>query len=57
MKKKFWVSFVKYAGVEVEAENENEAEEIANQIDESEYEHDQIFGDAWQFSNAEQIED
>lgn len=57
MKKKFWVSMVKYAGVEIEAEDEEQASEIAKAMDESQYEFDQFNENEWQLFGVEEIED
>ena len=53
---KYWVVLEKFAGMEVEADSEKEAENIAYNADESEYE----FGfeqDRWIVTNVEEIEE
>lgn len=52
---KYWVTFSKYAGAQVEADNAEGAMEKAGELDESEYEFNQIFGDDWRVENAEEI--
>lgn len=55
---KYWVSFVKYTGVTVEADTEEEAERLALEVPESKYEYDNmIFGDKWQLSSVEYSEE
>ena len=46
---KYWVVLEKFAGMEVEADSEKEAEDIAYDADESEYE--------WIVTNVEEIEE
>ena len=53
---KYWVSLTKYAGVEVEAKNEEEAKAVALLLDERFYEFPSTEEDAWQAENAERIE-
>ena len=51
---KYWVVLEKFAGIEVEADSEKEAERIAYRADESEYE----FGfqqNRWFVTNVEEI--
>ena len=53
---KYWVTLEKFAGMEVEADSEKEAENIAYEADESEYE----FGfeqNRWVVTNVEEIEE
>lgn len=53
---KYWVSLQKFAGMEIEADSEEEAEEIASNADESEYE----FGfeqNEWVVTSVEEIEE
>lgn len=53
---KYWVSLQKFAGMEIEAGSEKEAENIAYEADESEYE----FGfeqNEWIITNVEEIEE
>lgn len=53
---KYWVTFQKFAGVEVEADSELEAEVLAQEIDESEYEFPQVDSNRWQLTNIEKQE-
>lgn len=53
---KYWVSLQKFAGMEIEANSQEEAEEIASEADESKYE----FGfeqNEWIITNVEEIEE
>lgn len=53
---KYWVSLQKFAGMEIEADSQKEAEEIADKAEESEYE----FGfeqNEWIITNVEEIEE
>lgn len=52
---KYWVVLEKFAGMEVEADSEKEAENIAYEADESEYEFG-FEGDMWVITNVEEIE-
>lgn len=54
MKKKYWVVMVKYSGIQVEAEDEAEAEQIALDIDDEYY--NKKAGE-WEFMSAEVFED
>ena len=54
---KYWVSFGKFAGVEVEALDENDAKELAENIPESEYEYPQGSENEWFVLEAEELED
>ena len=53
---KYWVSLQKFAGMEIEADGEEEAEEIACNAEESEYEFG-FEGDEWVVTNVEEIEE
>jgi predicted RNase H-like HicB family nuclease len=55
--KTWWVSFVKYAGVSVQADTEEEAEAKGLQVPESEYEYDQINEDEWELNAVTEYED
>lgn len=53
---KYWVSLQKFAGMEIEANSQKEAEKIASEADESKYE----FGfeqNEWIITNVEEIEE
>ena len=53
---KYWVVLEKFAGMEIEADSEKEAEAIAREADESQYE----FGfeqNRWVITNVEEIEE
>ena len=53
---KYWVSVIKYAGVEVEANSSEEALNKAESVPESEYEYFPNM-EGWLFENAELVED
>lgn len=53
--KLYWVVLRKSAGVAVRAKDDEEAELIASEMDESEYEYDQFYGDEWAIDNVEEI--
>lgn len=53
---KYWVSLQKFAGMEIEANSQEEAEKIASEADETDYE----FGfeqNEWVITNVEEIEE
>lgn len=49
---KYWVVMAKYAGVEIEAENEDEAEEKAYNTPESELQLDDPEGKQWEITSV-----
>lgn len=53
---KYWVVLEKFAGMEVEAPSQQEAERIADEADESEYEFG-FEGKEWVITNIEEIEE
>jgi len=57
---KYWVSLQKFAGMEIEADSEEEAEEIASNADESELIFAFHFGfeqNEWVVTSVEEIEE
>ena len=53
---KYWVVLEKFAGMEVEADSEKEAELIVARADESQYEFG-FEGNEWVVTNVEEIEE
>lgn len=53
---RYWVLFVKYAGIEVEANSEDEAIEIASETDEEMLESNQVTTNSWLIDSANLID-
>lgn len=54
---KFWVSLIKFAGIEVDADTPGEAQDIATSTPEEEYEYDQFQGSEWSVMSIEPLDD